>query len=232
MAHSAHKILLVDDDRALCDMLGDYLSGEEFQVDTVQDGESGMQAATSGDYDLIILDIMMPKLNGLEVLRQIRQKSNVPVLMLTAKGDEVDRIVGLEIGADDYMCKPFHPRELVARLRAIIRRVSFVPSLEQNLEIEQDQLVLNIGARSACWAGAPLNLTSTEFNLLSVLVLQAGEVVSKDKLSLMALGKKLQRFDRSIDMHISHLRQKLGQLEDGRSPIETIRGSGYQWIKS
>ncbi len=226
------KILLVDDDQALCDMLVEYLNGEGFSVDAVHDGERGVQAALNGDHGLIILDIMMPKLNGLEVLRQIRHRSNVPVLMLTAKGDEVDRIVGLEIGADDYMSKPFHPRELVARLRAILRRLSSATSVQQENEIQHDRLVLNLGARTASWAGEPLNLTSTEFNLLSVLVAQAGQVVSKGELSQMALGKKLERYDRGIDMHISHLRQKLGRLEDGRSPIETIRGSGYQWIKS
>jgi DNA-binding response OmpR family regulator len=176
---------------------------------------------------VVVLDVMMPRLNGIDALRRIRVASSVPVLMLTAKGDDVDRIVGLELGADDYLPKPFNPRELVARLRAILRRGV---TAADNTQVNAGPLVIRPGERTADWRGEALDLTSTEFNLLEILARHAGHVVSKGDLAGQALGRKLTRFDRSIDMHMSKLRNKLGLLDDGRSPIQTVRGVGYQLI--
>ena len=224
---SATQLLLIDDDAELCNMLGEYLAPEGFTVTALHDGESGARAALSGSFDVVVLDVMMPRLNGIDALRRIRAASGVPVLMLTAKGDEVDRIVGLELGADDYLPKPFNPRELVARLRAILRRGV---SASDHTMIHAGPLVMRPAERTAEWRGQMLDLTSTEFNLLEVLARHAGHVVSKVDLTEKALGRKLTRFDRSIDMHMSKLRSKLGTLDDGRSPIQTVRGVGYQMI--
>jgi two-component system, OmpR family, response regulator len=223
-----NRILLVDDDVELCEMLGEYLAAEGFEVTLKHDAESGVEAALGGDIDVVVLDIMLPGQSGLEALRQIRQQSLMPVLMLTAKGDDVDRIVGLELGADDYLPKPCNPRELVARLRAVLRRA--VPAkLGEVLQI--GEAVLRPSERLAEWAGEALELTSTEFNLLEVLMRSSGHVVSKNDLSERALGHPLARYDRSVDVHISNLRRKLGTLDDGRSPIQTVRGVGYQYIE-
>jgi DNA-binding response OmpR family regulator len=173
---------------------------------------------------------MLPRLNGLDALRRIRHSSRVPVLMLTAKGDDVDRIVGLEIGADDYLGKPFNPRELVARLRAVLRRVPAAPTDAEAGVLRAGELVLRPGQRRVEWRGHELDLTSTEFNLLEVLVRHTGRVVSKAELSEHGLGRPLARYDRSIDMHVSSLRRKLGTLAGGNTPIETVRGIGYQWV--
>ena len=224
-AISATQLLLIDDDTELCAMLGEYLAPEGFTVTALHDGESGARTALSGAFDVVVLDVMMPRLNGIEALRRIRMSSSVPVLMLTAKGDDVDRIVGLELGADDYLPKPFNPRELVARLRAILRRGV---TASENTQVNAGPLVMRPGERTADWRGEALDLTSTEFNLLEVLARHAGHVVSKGDLAEQALGRKLTRFDRSIDMHMSKLRNKLGLLGDGRSPIQTVRGVGYQ----
>lgn len=221
------QLLLIDDDTELCKMLGEYLAPEGFTVTALHDGESGARTALSGAFDVVVLDVMMPRLNGIEALRSIRAASRVPVLMLTAKGDEVDRIVGLELGADDYLPKPFNPRELVARLRAILRRGVIA---SDNKSVYAGPLVMRPAERTAEWHGQALELTSTEFNLLDVLARRAGHVVSKVELSEKALGRKLTRFDRSIDMHMSKLRNKLGTLDDGRSPIQTVRGVGYLLI--
>jgi DNA-binding response OmpR family regulator len=226
-AISATQLLLIDDDTELCAMLGEYLEPEGFTVTALHDGESGARAALSGAFDVVVLDVMMPRLNGIDALRRIRVASSVPVLMLTAKGDDVDRIVGLELGADDYLPKPFNPRELVARLRAILRRGV---TAADNTQVNAGPLVIRPGERTADWRGEALNLTSTEFNLLEILARHAGHVVSKGDLAGQALGRKLTRFDRSIDMHMSKLRNKLGLLDDGRSPIQTVRGVGYQLI--
>jgi DNA-binding response OmpR family regulator len=226
-AISATQLLLVDDDTELCAMLGEYLAPEGFTVTALHDGESGARTALSGAFDVVVLDVMMPRLNGIEALRRIRVASSVPVLMLTAKGDDVDRIVGLELGADDYLPKPFNPRELVARLRAILRRGV---AASDNTLLNAGPLVMRPGERTADWHGEALDLTSTEFNLLEVLARHAGHVVSKGDLAEQALGRRLTRFDRSIDMHMSKLRNKLGLLNDGRSPIQTVRGLGYQLI--
>lgn len=223
-----NRILLVDDDVELCEMLGEYLAAEGFEVTLKHDAESGVETALGGDIDVVVLDIMLPGQSGLEALRQIRQQSLMPVLMLTAKGDDVDRIVGLELGADDYLPKPCNPRELVARLRAVLRRA--VPAkLGEVLQI--GEAVLRPSERLAEWAGEALELTSTEFNLLEVLMRSSGHVVSKNDLSERALGHPLARYDRSVDVHISNLRRKLGTLGDGRSPIQTVRGVGYQYIE-
>jgi DNA-binding response OmpR family regulator len=171
---------------------------------------------------------MLPRRNGIDALREIRRTSRVPVLMLTAKGDDVDRIVGLELGADDYLPKPCNPRELVARLRAVLRRTVTTASGEDALRA--GDAVLRPAERTAEWRGQPLDLTSTEFNVLEVLMRNAGRVVSKAELSERALGRPLERYDRSLDMHVSSLRRKLGTLAGGRSPIQTVRGVGYQLI--
>ena len=228
------RVLLVDDDIELCEMLVEYLAAEGFALETVHDGERGAERALQGDYAAIVLDVMLPKLNGLDALRRIRQESHTPVLMLTAKGDDVDRIVGLELGADDYLPKPFNPRELVARLRAILRRIDAAhphPDSQRANEIRAGDAVLRPAQRIAEWRGTVLELTSTEFNLLEALVRNAGRVVSKAELSERALGRTQQRYDRSIDMHVSNLRRKLGTLADGRSPIQTVRATGYQFIE-
>ena len=226
-AISTTQLLLIDDDIELCAMLGEYLAPEGFTVTALHDGESGARAALSGAFDVVVLDVMMPRLNGIDALRRIRVASSVPVLMLTAKGDDTDRIVGLELGADDYLPKPFNPRELVARLRAILRRGV---TAADNTLVNAGPLVIRPGERTANWRGKTLDITSTEFNLLEVLARHAGHVVSKGDLAEQALGRRLTRFDRSIDVHMSKLRNKLGLLDDGRSPIQTVRGMGYQLI--
>jgi DNA-binding response OmpR family regulator len=226
------RVLLVDDDTELTEMLNDYLDAEGFQVQAVHDGEAGVEAALHGGPDVVVLDVMLPRLSGIEALRQIRQQSQVPVLMLTAKGDDVDRIVGLELGADDYLPKPCNPRELVARLRAILRRSEGrVAESDQEDRLQIGQMLLLPAQRIARWNDDRLDLTSTEFNLLEVLIRHAGQVVSKVELSREALGRDLERYDRSLDMHVSNLRRKLGTLPDGRSPIQTVRSVGYQYLR-
>jgi two-component system OmpR family response regulator/two-component system response regulator CpxR len=224
------KVLLVDDDVELADLLREYLQREGFDTDAVHDGTSGVARALDGGYDIVVLDVMMPGLDGVEALRRIRLASRVPVLMLTARGDDVDRIVGLELGADDYVPKPCTPRELAARLRAILRRARPADTGAADEPLAAGPLSLWPGKRLARWRGEALSLTSTEFSLLEVLARQAGRVVGKAELSEQALGRPLARFDRSIDVHVSSLRQKLGQRGDGRSWIETVRGRGYQFL--
>ena len=227
-----NRVLLVDDDTELTEMLGDYLAAEGFAVQAVHDGQAGVESALQGEFDVVVLDIMLPRLSGIEALRQIRQQSRIPVLMLTAKGDDVDRIVGLELGADDYLPKPCNPRELVARLRAILRRTTTTgPGDQEEAGLMVGPLSLQPAQRTACWEDTPLDLTSTEFNLLAVLMRHAGQVVSKAELCREALGRELERYDRSLDMHLSNLRRKLGTLDDGRSPIQTVRGIGYQLLQ-
>jgi DNA-binding response OmpR family regulator len=224
------RVLLVDDDVALAGMLREYLQVEGFDATTAHDGEAGVEEALSGRYAIVVLDVMLPKLNGVEALRRIRARSRVPVLMLTAKGDDVDRIVGLELGADDYVPKPCTPRELVARLRAILRR-SEAGAAGPGGPVTTGPLSLWPERRHAEWEGRPIELTSTEFNLLEVLARNAGRVVTKAELSEQGLGRPLARFDRSIDVHVSSLRQKVGRLADGRSYIQTVRGLGYQLVR-
>ena len=222
------KILLIDDDEELCELVSEYLTVENFQVETVHDGESGLQNALNGDYELAILDVMLPKMNGFDVLRELRQTSTLPVLMLTARGDDMERIVGLEIGADDYLPKPFNPRELVARLRAILRRVEMSEETKQTEsdKLQIDDLEVSISGRSAKKDGEDLNLTAVEFDLLVALLDDAGKIVNKEDLSEKVLDRKLSPYDRSLDMHISNLRKKLG-TRSNEERIKTIRSVGY-----
>jgi len=228
---SAIQILLVDDDIELSGMLRDYLVQDGFAASAVHDGEAGVSEALSGKYAVVVLDVMMPRLSGLDVLRRIRAASRVPVLMLTAKGDDMDRIVGLELGADDYVPKPCLPRELAARLRAILRRTLPVAEGVAGVPLREGQLSVFPGQRRVEWAGQNVELTSTEFNLLEILARNAGRPVSKGDLSQRALGRPLAPFDRSIDVHLSSIRHKLGCLADGRSCIQTVYRQGYQLIR-
>jgi len=223
------KILIIDDDEELCDLVSEYLTVEGFQTTAVNDGVSGLERARSGDYDMAILDVMLPKMNGFEVLRNLREKSSLPVLMLTARGDDMERIVGLEIGADDYLPKPFNPRELVARLRAIMRRIHTGDDNggAAGEKIQIGDIDLSPSSRSAKLDGEELNLTSVEFDLLMELLRNAGKVVRKEDLSERVLERKLSPYDRSLDMHISNLRKKLNNHPDGGERIKTIRSVGY-----
>ncbi|MFG6457603.1 response regulator [Roseateles sp. BYS96W] len=233
-----NKVLLVDDDVELTTMLSQYLLREGFDVHAVHDGEAGVAEAigNGNGYSIVILDIMMPRLSGIEALRRIRTTSQVPVLMLTARGDNIDRIVGLDMGADDYVPKPCTPGELLARIRAILRRTEgrgpapAAPVASGVKQLLAGPLALSPGSRSATWQGQPLELTGTEFSLLEVLARQAGQLVSKQDISLQAFGQPLARFDRRIDVHISSIRQKLGLRGDGQSWIQSVRGRGYQLL--
>lgn len=223
------RLLLVDSDSVLCQVLSDYLQSEGFRVLVAQDGESGLSILQESGCDLVLLDTLLTDMNGLEVLRQIRQQGEIPVMMLTAKNESIECIVGLELGADDYLSKSCNPRELVARLRAILRRTRrALNSAETQSEIGAG-LHLSTLKRTAIWRGQTLTLTSTEFDLLHTLLARAGHPVSKEDLAMHALKREIGRYDRSLDMHVSNLRKKLGKLADGRSPIRTINGSGYQW---
>lgn len=228
---SAQTILLIDDDIELCDLLQEYLVGEGFNLETRHEGPSGLEQALARRYDLIILDVMLPGFNGFEVLKKIRKQSEVPVLMLTARGDEVDRIVGLEIGADDYLGKPFNPRELVARIRAIFRRMKKQDGkpggdLEPS-KICVDDIELEMHSRRVLKKGQPVELTSVEFNLLKELLQSAGAVVSREALNRAVLGRTYTPYDRSIDVHISKLRKKIGERVGQAERIQAIRGEGY-----
>lgn len=226
------KVLLIDDDIELVGMFQEYLEQEGFDVQTAHDGEAGAAAALSGLYAIAILDVMMPRMNGLETLRRIRARSQLPILMLTGRGDDTDRIVGLELGADDYVAKPCTPRELTARIRAILRRSQgMVQDASAASTLQVGQLTMWPEQRRATWAGAALELTSTEFNLLEVLARHAGKPVSKNVLSEQGLGRPMARFDRNIDVHLSSLRHKLGTIADGRSCLQTVYRLGYQLIK-
>jgi two-component system OmpR family response regulator len=224
------KLLLVDDDIELTTMLTEYLEREGFEITAVHNGEAAVREALNGDYALVVLDVMMPGMSGIEALSRIRTHSKMPVLMLTARGDDIDRIIGLELGADDYVPKPCMPRELVARIRAILRRTSSDTTTTNHEPLQTGALTLYPEKRQTLWHGQTLELTSTEFNLLEVLARQAGQPVSKADLSTHGLGRPLTRYDRSIDVHMSSIRHKLGNLPDGRSCIQTVRGIGYQLI--
>jgi len=221
------KVLIIDDDEELCELVSEYLGVEGFESEVVNDGASGLEAARSGKYDLAILDVMLPKMNGFEVLKNLRTDSKLPVLMLTARGDDMERIVGLETGADDYLPKPFNPRELVARLRAIMRRVNGDGGDKGADKVVVDDIELSESSRSAKLNGEEVVLTSVEFDLLKHLLIEAGKVIKKEDLSLRVLDRELSPFDRSLDMHISNLRKKLGNRPDGSDRIKTVRSVGY-----
>jgi two-component system response regulator CpxR len=224
-----NRILIIDDDEELCELVSEYLTVEGFDVEAVHDGETGLKNAVSDNYDLAILDVMLPKMNGFDVLRELRKTSKLPILMLTARGEDMERIVGLEIGADDYLPKPFNPRELVARLRAILRRsdMSEETSKSEADKLQVDDVEVQLSARSAKKSGEDLGLTSVEFDLLAALMKRSGEVVKKEDLSQDVLDRELSPFDRSLDMHISNLRKKLGARTNGDEIIKTIRSVGY-----
>ncbi len=219
-------ILIADDDTELCELLREYLGQEGFEVRLAHDGEQALMESRRPGLDAMVLDIMMPRMNGIDVLRHLRKESELPVIMLTARGDDLDRIIGLELGADDYLAKPANPRELLARIRAILRR-SQSHSTVATLEI--DDLVMNQAGRELRRDNQLIDLTSTEFSILQLLLQRGGEVVEKKDLYLAALGREPVAYDRSIDMHVSNLRRKLGPAINGSERIETIRGIGYQY---
>lgn len=221
------KILIIDDDEDLCELVSEYLGVEGFQTEAVNDGIAGLEAALTGKYEMAILDVMLPKMSGFEVLRNLRAKSSLPVLMLTARGEDMERIVGLETGADDYLPKPFNPRELVARLRAILRRTASESGERQGERFKVDDIEISESARAAWLSGQELVLTSVEFDLLRELLKEAGKVIKKEDLSRRVLDRELSPFDRSLDMHISNLRKKLGLRPDGSERIKTVRSIGY-----
>lgn len=225
-----HRILMIDDDIDMCQLLAEYLEPEGFIVEARHDGLQGLQTASNGQYQLILLDIMLPSLDGLSVLKKIRQHSECPVLMLTARGDDIDRIVGLELGADDYLAKPFNPRELLARIRAILRRAE-APIVQDNesAEVKRNGVQLNTLNRQVECHGQAVYLTATEFLLLEYLMRHAGQVISKETLSLEVLGKRLQMYDRSLDVHISNIRKKLAAIDESEK-IQTLRGTGYLFM--
>jgi two-component system response regulator CpxR len=221
------RLLLIDDDVELCGLVQEFLKREGFALELEHDGRRGLDRALAGEWDLVILDVMLPTLDGFEILRQIRAKSRMPVLMLTARGEDVDRIVGLELGADDYLAKPFNPRELAARIRAILRRTEARPNERGRIEV--NGVVLDPAAREVLVDGRPVELTTIEFDVLDLLMRAAGRVLSRDSLMETLYNRKTTPFDRSIDMHISHLRKK---LELDHPLIKTIRGVGYQFLRT
>ncbi|MDT8424331.1 MAG: response regulator transcription factor [Desulfuromonadales bacterium] len=228
-----NNLLIIDDDHELCGLLRDYLSAEGFSVDACHSGPHGVRQALEKSYALIILDVMLPELNGFDVLRRIRETLHVPVLMLTARGDDIDRIVGLELGADDYLAKPFNPRELLARIRAIQRRAAGgTPLLSPTQLLIVDDIHLDRATRTVRRNQLELSLTSVEFDLLGELLEHAGTVVTREMLTRKVLGRELNPFDRSVDVHVSSLRKKLARHADGRERIQAIRGSGYQYTRS
>jgi two-component system response regulator CpxR len=220
-------LLIVDDDAELCSLLREFLERESFTVQCIHEGNAALEAAQQGGFDLIVLDVMLPGLDGFEILKRLRLTSRVPVLMLTARGEDVDRIVGLELGADDYLPKPFNPRELAARVRAILRRTEAARINRGKVEV--NGVALDPGTREVICDGKPIDVTTLEFDILEQLMRNAGHVVSRDGLMESLYNRKATPFDRSIDMHVSHLRRK---LESSRPVIKTIRGIGYQFCQS
>jgi two-component system response regulator CpxR len=225
-------ILVADDDSILSDLLATFLQREGFRITQVFDGEAAVARALATPYDLIVLDVMLPQRDGFDVLRTLRAQIQTPVIMLTARGDDIDRILGLEMGADDYLPKPFNPRELLARIRAILRRSAAGGTAHEPTTITLGDLTLSLGDRSVRVHGQLVALTSTEFTVLEILVKQAGQIVSKEELSATALARKLGPYDRSLDMHISNLRKKLGPLPHGDTRLKTVRGIGYLYVRS
>jgi DNA-binding response OmpR family regulator len=224
------SVLIIDDDEELALLLKEYLEQDGFEVVHIADGRRALGAIVTARAEIVVLDIMMPAVNGVEVLRRIRRETNIPVLMLTARGDEVDRISGLDLGADDYLAKPCSPGELAARLRAILRRVSGVRQTYPSPRHVLGPLEIDAAQRSVSWEGRALDLTGAEFNLLEALAHHVGQTVSRKQLSEQGLGRPLTPYDRAIDVHLSSIRQKIGALPDGRSPILNVRGIGYQLV--
>ncbi len=219
-------ILIADDDTELCELLQEYFVQEGFDIRLAFDGEQALTESRRPGVDVMVLDIMMPRMNGIDVLRQLRKESELPVIMLTARGEDLDRIIGLELGADDYLAKPANPRELLARVRAILRRAG---SHSNTPVLDVGDLSLNQSRRELHRDGRAVELTSTEFSILQLLLQRSGEVVEKKDLYLAALGREPVAYDRSVDMHVSNLRRKLGPAKDGGERIETVRGIGYQY---
>jgi len=222
------RVLIIDDDAELCGLLREFLMLESFEVDAAHDGEAGLARALSTAPDIVVLDVMLPRADGFTVLRRLREQSRIPVLMLTARGEDMDRILGLELGADDYLSKPFNPRELAARLRAILRRVQAPPDTMAPV-LEVNGVRLSPASREVSSAGRVVDLTTFEFDILHVLLRSAGRVLSRDALMEELYQRKASPFDRSIDVHVSHLRRK---LESGRTLIKTVRGVGYQFCRN
>lgn len=234
------RVLLIDDDIELCELVRELLSADGFAVECAHDGESGVHRGLHEQFAILLLDVMLPKMNGLEVLRRLRQSTSTPVLMLTARGDDVDRILGLELGADDYLPKPFHPRELTARIRAILRRTQPAAGAGKHERPERPErperlvsgdIELDNATRAVRRGGVWLDLTSVEFDLLERLLRAAGRIVTREELVKDVLGREFSPFDRSIDMHLSNLRKKLGhEIHTADGPIErikSVRGVGY-----
>lgn len=222
------QVLLADDDTGFCELLGEYLQGQGFAVTAVHDGVAALEAVSRGGFDVLVLDVMMPRADGLQVLEKLRGANRIPVVMLTARGDDIDRIVGLELGADDYLAKPCNPRELAARLRAVLRRTQ--PGSDEPESLRSGDLELLPAARSVKLNERSIDVTGAEFDVLRALIENAGEVITKDDLARRALRRRLGVFDRSIDMHISRLRQKLGPHHDGTPRIRAIRNRGYLYV--
>jgi DNA-binding response OmpR family regulator len=218
------RVLIVDDDGELCRLLNERLSTEGFMIEAVHDGPRGLARALSKEHALVVLDLMLPGMSGLDVLRSLRAQSPIPVLILTARGEDIDRILGLEIGADDYVSKPFNPHELIARIRAILRRTVRAPVTARSLVV--GDLRLDLAAREAWLDDTLLNVTSAEFTLLEAFLRDAGRILTREHLTETVLGRKLGPFDRVIDVHVGNLRRKLGQAQNGER-IKTVRGSGY-----
>jgi DNA-binding response OmpR family regulator len=226
-------VLLIEDDTELTGLLGEYLEQEGFRVAIAADGERAFRRIVDARADIVVLDIMMPKVDGLQVLRRIRSESAVPVLMLTARGDEADRIAGLDLGADDYLAKPCSPAELTARIRAILRRTQPVDDqVSEGVDVQREgSLAIDRARRVVTWADKPVVLTGVEFNILDFLIAHVGKPVSRSDFSLQGLGSPIASYDRAVDVHVSAIRHKIGTFADGRSPIQTMRGFGYVPVK-
>jgi two-component system response regulator CpxR len=223
------QILLIDDDIELCDLLSEYLGAHGFDVVTENDGQAGLNRALKDDFVLILLDVMLPKLDGFEVLKQFRQTKLTPLIMLTARGEDFDRIFGLELGADDYLAKPFNHRELLARVKAITRRIEHINSLNKTPSLDMNNIRVCPKSREVFANDNVLMLTGTEYEILVLLIKNANEIISKDDISTQVLGRRLVAFDRSIDMHVSNIRKKIAEYSQGEK-IKTIRGSGYIFL--
>ena len=222
-----HDVLIIDDDKELCELLTDFLSLEGFEPSAIHDGADAIEACKGREFDAIVLDVMLPRVQGFDVLRKLREFSDTPVIMLTARGEDTDRIVGLEMGADDYLPKPCNPRELAARLRAILRRTERSRDDDSN-QLDVGKLRVSTSERKVQFDGEEIKLTTAEFNVLLVLMRHAGDVVNKELICQQALGRALTAYDRSVDVHVSNLRKKLGEAE----LIKNIRGVGYQLVRA